>query len=125
MAITNVLTTDTFEQWRVKANANDGDLNTRLSAQEALRGVNLFVATSQAAQLALSTQEGDVVSRTDIGIAFIKTNGNAGTMADWLDVTKVATVAGRSGDVVLVSTDITDFNAAVDNRAASLAIALG
>lgn len=40
-------------------------------------------ATNQAAHLALVTEEGDVVIRSDLNKTYMHNNGNAGTMSDY------------------------------------------
>lgn len=44
---------------------------------------SVFTAASQVAQLALTTQEGDVVVRSDTTTTYVKNAGTAGTMADF------------------------------------------
>lgn len=65
---------------------------------------------SQAAQLALTAQEGDVAIRSDLNQTYIHNGGSAGTMADWTllatPTDSVTSVAGRTGAVTLSSTDV-------------------
>lgn len=67
-------------------------------------------AASQAAQLALTTQEGDVVVRTDTSTTWVRNAGTAGTIADFtlLDTPTdaVTSVAGRTGTVTLAKADV-------------------
>lgn len=71
------------------------------------------VAVSQVAQLALTTQEGDVVVRSDEGgKAYIRNSGVTGTMSDYTlisgpDASGVTTFNGRTGTVVPASGDYT------------------
>jgi hypothetical protein len=68
-----------------------------------------FVVDSEAEQLALNAQEGDVAIRTDISTSFIHNVGTAGTMADWTQLTSpadgVLTVNGDAGPNVVLDTD--------------------
>jgi hypothetical protein len=69
---------------------------------------NVNTVASQAAQLALTAQEGDVAIRTDLGKTYIHNSGNAGTMADWSEMTEpglVQSVFGRVGAVVAAAND--------------------
>jgi hypothetical protein len=74
----------------------------------AITSVN--VVASQAAQLALTAQEGDVAVRSDESKTYIKNTGTAGTMADWTllqtpaDV--VLSVNGTTGALSLNNTDV-------------------
>src|SRR5215217_79222 len=67
-------------------------------------------AASQAAQLALTTQEGDVVIRTDEHKTYMRNAGTSGTMTDftYLDTPAdaVTSVNGNIGTVVLAKGDI-------------------
>lgn len=71
-----------------------------------------FVVASQAAQLALSAQEGDVAVRSDTNTSWIKNSGTAGTIADWTmlqtPTAAVLSVNGQTGAVVLTTTNITE-----------------
>lgn len=65
-----------------------------------------FVVGSQAAQLALTAQEGDVAVRTDLSKSYIKNSGTAGTMADWTELLSpsggsVLSVNARTGAVAV------------------------
>lgn len=78
----------------------------------ALAITNTFVTNSQVAQLALITQEGDVVVRTDLNKSFIKNNGISGTMADWQELLTptnlVLSVNGKTGAITLTTSDISE-----------------
>lgn len=68
-----------------------------------------FTVATQAAMLALTAQRGDVAIRTDIGRSFILATDSPTTLADWKQLTAggdVASVAGRTGAVVLTKTDV-------------------
>lgn len=71
-----------------------------------------FVVNSQAAQLALTTQEGDVAVRTDLSKTYIHNGGTAGTMADWTELAtptdSVLSVNSKTGAVTLTTADIAD-----------------
>jgi Cu/Ag efflux protein CusF len=84
----------------------------------ALSLTDVYTVASQAAQLALTAQEGDVAVRTDTGLTFIHNGGTAGTMADWTQISAssdVTSVNGQTGIVVLGKTDVGLGN--VDNTA--------
>lgn len=68
-----------------------------------------FTVASQAAMLALTAQRGDVAIRTDLGRSFILSTDSPATLADWKQLTAggdVASVAGRTGAVVLTKSDV-------------------
>ena len=71
---------------------------------------SITVVASQAAQLALTAQEGDVAVRSDENKTYIHNGGSAGTMADWTLLSTptdlVLSVAGKTGAVTLVPGDI-------------------
>jgi hypothetical protein len=73
----------------------------------ALAITSTFVVNSQAAQLALTTQEGDVAVRTDLNKTFIRNSGVAGTMADWQEMLTptdtVISVNGFTGAVTITT----------------------
>lgn len=79
----------------------------------ALAITSVSTVGSQAAQLALTAQEGDVAIRTDLtpAKAYMHNSGSAGTMADWteiaIDASLVSSVFGRTGAVVTASGDYT------------------
>lgn len=70
------------------------------------------VVASQAAQLALTAQEGDVAIRSDINKSYIHNGGVSGTMADWYELLTptdtVLSVNGETGAVTLTTDDISD-----------------
>lgn len=68
------------------------------------------VAANQAAMLALTTQAGDVVVRTDENKTYMHNGGSAGTMADFTLLNTpsdaVNSVNSQTGDVVLDAADV-------------------
>ena len=81
---------------------------------------SVFTAANEAAQLALTTQEGDVVVRTDESKTYMRSSGAAGTMADFIlletpfdTVSSLTTHTGLSsnvsatGDVTITNTGVT------------------
>lgn len=72
-----------------------------------------FVVNSETAQLALTTQEGDVVVRTDLTKTYIHNSGATGTMTDFTELLfpsggSVISVNAKTGVVVLGIADISD-----------------
>lgn len=71
---------------------------------------NVQAANSEAAQLALTTQEGDLVVRSDTSTTYVRNAGTTGTITDFtlLDTPTdaVTSVAGRIGTVVLAAGDV-------------------
>lgn len=74
----------------------------------ALTDVN--VVASQAAQLALTAQEGDIAIRSDQSKTYVHNGGTASTMADWTELSSptdaVTSVNGQTGLVVLGKADV-------------------
>lgn len=72
--------------------------------------VDVNSVASQAAQLALTAQEGDVAIRTDLSKTYIHNGGVAGTMADWSELATptdtVTSVNSQTGAVVLTKSDV-------------------
>jgi hypothetical protein len=69
----------------------------------------VFAPADQAAMLALTAQRGDVAIRVDNGKTYILSTDSPSTLADWKLITAVgdvASVAGRTGAVVLTKTDV-------------------
>lgn len=62
-------------------------------------------AASQAAQLGLSVNKGDIAIRTDVNKTYINTTGNNSSMGDWTELTSasngVSSVNGSTGSVLL------------------------
>lgn len=73
---------------------------------------DVYVVISQAAQLALTAEEGDVAVRTDLNKSYIHNGGTAGTMADWQELLTptdtVLSVNGYTGTVVLTTSDVAE-----------------
>ncbi len=70
---------------------------------------DVFTVATQAAMLALTAQRGDVAIRTDTSRSYILATDAPATLADWKLLTAagdVLSVAGRTGAVVLTSTDV-------------------
>ncbi len=69
-----------------------------------------YVVNSQAAQLALVVEEGDVAVRTDQNRTYIHNGGTSGTMADWTQLLSpgapVQSVNGQTGTVVLTAANV-------------------
>lgn len=98
-----------------KAQANGlatlgADSKVPTSQLPALAITETFVVASQAAQLALSAEEGDVAVRTDENKSYIHNGGSAGTMSDWQELLTptdtVLSVNGYTGAVTLTSSDV-------------------
>ena len=64
-----------------------------------------YTAVSQAAQLGLSVNKGDIAIRTDVNKTYINTTGNNSSMSDWTELTSasngVSSVNGSTGSVLL------------------------
>jgi hypothetical protein len=77
----------------------------------ALAFTTVHVVANEAAQLALTAQEGDVAVRSDQNKSYVHNGGTAGTMADWTELLTptdaVLSVAGKTGAVTLEAADIT------------------
>lgn len=71
---------------------------------------DIHVVASEAAQIALSAQEGDVAIRSDLSRTYIHNGGVAGSMADWTEMATptdaVLSVNGETGSVVIDKTDL-------------------
>ncbi len=76
----------------------------------ALSLTTVQTAASQAAQLALTTEEGDVVVRSDTSVTYMRNAGTAGTMADFTLLNTppggVTSVNSQTGVVVLAKGDV-------------------
>lgn len=90
----------------------DGSSKIPTSYLPALALTDVFVVGSQAAQLALTAEEGDVAVRTDQNKSYIHNGGSAGTMADWQELLtptdSVLSVNGFTGAVTLTTSDIAE-----------------
>ena len=70
---------------------------------------DVHVVASEAAQLALTAEEGDVAIRSDESKTYIHNGGTAATMADWSEISAsagVLSVNGYTGTVVLDAEDV-------------------
>jgi hypothetical protein len=78
----------------------------------ALAITETFVVNSQAAQLALAAQQGDVAVRTDLSKSFILAGTDPSVLGDWQELltppNAVLSVNSQSGVVVLDSDDIAE-----------------
>lgn len=90
----------------------DGSGKVPTSQLPALALTDVFVVGSQAAQLALTAEEGDVAVRTDLNKSYIHNGGVAGTMADWQELLTptdaVISVNGQTGVITLSTTNIAE-----------------
>ena len=72
--------------------------------------ISVQVAVSEVAMLALTTEEGDVVVRSDENKSYMRNVGTAGTMADFTELQtptdSVLSVNGETGTVILTTGDI-------------------
>lgn len=88
----------------------DGGGLLRASQLPALAITKPVVVASEAAQLALVAQEGDVAVRSDLKKSYIHNGGTAGTMADWTELQTptdaVLSVNGETGAVTLDASEI-------------------
>ena len=100
-----------------KASANgvaslDGSGKVPSSQLPAIALSEVFVVSSESAQLALTAQEGDVVVRTDESKSYIHNGGTAGTMADYTELQTpadaVTSVNGYTGTVSLTTSDVSE-----------------
>lgn len=89
----------------------------------ALALTDVWVVASEAAQLALTAEEGDMAIRSDLNKSYVHNGGTAGTMADWSELLTptdaVLSVFGRVGAVVAAINDYTW--AQIDKTVSSLA----
>lgn len=71
-----------------------------------------FVINSEASQIALTAQTGDVAVRTDIKKSFIHNGGTSGTISDWTELLtptdSVLSVNGMTGSVTIGLTTLDD-----------------
>lgn len=70
------------------------------------------VVSSEAAQLALTVEEGDVAVRSDLSKSYIHNGGTSGSMSDWYELQTptdtVLSVNGETGTVILTSDNISE-----------------
>jgi hypothetical protein len=91
----------------------------------------VFTVASEAAQIALTAQSGDVAIRTDLNKSYVHNGGSAGTIADWSELLTptdaVLSVDGQTGAVSLSGTyaplshthvigDITNLQTTLDSK---------
>lgn len=73
---------------------------------------DVYSVASETAQLALTSQEGDVAIRTDELKTYINNGGTSGTMADWSEILTptdaVSSVNGQTGVVSLTTSNISE-----------------
>lgn len=71
-----------------------------------------YTAANEAAQLALTVQKGDICVRTDLSKSFINKTGNNVSIGDWQELQSptdaVSAVNGKTGNVVLTTSDINE-----------------
>lgn len=79
---------------------------------------DVYVVASQAAQLALTVEEGDIAVRTDENKTYINNGGTSGTMTDWTEMLSptgaVSSVNARTGAVTGLAEDA-DLQAHISN----------
>ena len=94
----NVVNVDTTNA----SNIISGTLPSSVLPPVALTKVD--VVASQTAQLALTSEEGDVAVRSDLNKSYMKNSGTTGTMTDWTELQtptdSVLSVNGQVGTVV-------------------------
>ena len=90
----------------------DADGKVPSAQLPAIAMTDVNVVASQADQLSLTAQEGDVCVRSDEDKTYIHNGGTAGTMADWTlmrtpSAANVSSVFGRTGSVAAQNNDYT------------------
>lgn len=74
--------------------------------------VDTFTAATQAEQLGLTVEKGDVCVRTDLSKSYINFTGNNTTMSDWQELlnpeSSVVSVNNKTGAVTLTTSEITE-----------------
>jgi len=92
------------------SNITTGILSSAVLPPVAMTSVQ--VAVDEAAQLALTTEEGDVVVRSDENKSYMHNGGSAGTMADFTELQtptdSVLSVNTKTGTVVINPDDLSD-----------------
>lgn len=84
------------------------------SVLPALAVKETFVASSQAAMLALTAQEGDICIRTDVSKTYVLQGNDPKVLSNWIalaaptDNGYVASVNGKSGAVTLTTSDVAE-----------------
>lgn len=88
------------------------DANGKLNASQvpAIAISDTFVVANQTAMLALTAEVGDIAVRTDLNKSFILKTAGASTLANWQELLtpagNVTSVAGKTGAVTLVASDV-------------------
>ena len=78
---------------------------------------DVAVVASEAAQLALTAEEGDVAVRSDLNKSYIHNGGSAGTIADWTELlTPTDTVLSVNGQTGVVSLQLAQTEAGAANN---------
>lgn len=78
-----------------------------------LRTTELNVVADEVSHLLLTSDEGDIVIRTDEGKTYVHNGGVAGTIADFselLNTSNVTSINGETGTVILTTDDIAEIN---------------
>ena len=92
------------------SNITTGTISSSILPPVALTTVQ--VAVNEAAQLALTAEEGDVCVRSDLNKSYMHNSGSTGTMSDWTELQtptdSVLSVNGEVGSVVLTTGDIAE-----------------
>jgi uncharacterized protein YpmB len=92
------------------SNITTGTLPTSVLPQLAI--TDTFVVATEAEQLAVVAQKGDVAVRTDLGRSYINVTGNNATMDDWQELLTptdtILSINGQTGAVVLTTTNIAE-----------------
>jgi len=100
----------------------DGSGKVPSSQLPAIAITSISTVASQAAQLALTAQEGDVAVRSDENKSYVHNGGTAGTMADWtLLATPTDTVLSVNGMTGAVTLGYADVGAAASSHTHSAA----
>ena len=90
---------------------------------------SIQTASSESAQLSLTTQEGDVVIRTDQNRSYMKNSGTAGTMADFTEILTPtdyvsASLGGTFSGNVNFTGNVTQNNASLATTGKAIAMAM-
>lgn len=89
----------------------DGSGKVPSAQLPALALTDVYVVSSESAQLALGADEGDLVVRTDESKTYVHNGGTAGTMADYTELQfpdAVTSVNSLTGTVVLDTDDVSE-----------------
>jgi hypothetical protein len=91
------------------------DIDDGVISVEDIAIATVQTAADETAHLALSTQQGDVVIRTDENKSYIHNGGTAGTMADFTELATntngVLSINGSTGAVTFNKSDLNDYSA--------------